>query len=127
VTPRDREAKEQEKAAQQAGDDAAQAVKDETGVGEKPPSDPDQLREEIQETREELGQTVEALAQKADVKTQVREQVEERKEQLRGVQEQAKAKVGETAEQAKQRPVPIGAVAGALLAGFVLLRLIRKR
>jgi uncharacterized protein DUF3618 len=109
VTPRDRPATEQEKAAQQAGDDAAQAVRDETGVGNAPPSDPDQLREEIQKTREELGQTVEALAQKADVKTQVREQVEERKEQV------------------KQRRVPIGAAAGALVAGFILLRLIRKR
>ena len=96
-------------------------------IGDKPPSDPDQLREEIQQTREELGQTVEALAEKADVKTQVREQVEERKEQLRGAQEQAKAKVGETAEQAKRRPVPIGAAVGAVVAGLVLLRLIRKR
>jgi uncharacterized protein YjbJ (UPF0337 family) len=93
----------------------------------KQPSDPEQLNEEIQETREDLGDTVEALAQKADVKGQVQEKVEERKEQLRGAQEQMKAKVGEAAGQARQRPLPIGAAVAALLAGLLLLRLIRRR
>jgi Protein of unknown function (DUF3618) len=127
MTPREKAAKEQEKAAQQAGDEAAQAVTDETGVGDRPPSDPQQLREEIREDREELGDTVEALAQKADVKAQVRENVAERKEQLRRAQDQVKSKLGETAEQAKQRPAPIGAVAGGLVAALVLLWLIRRR
>jgi len=127
VTPREREAKQQEKAAQQAGDEAAQAVKDETGIGEKPPSDPEQLREEIQEDREQLGDTVEALAQKADVKTQVQEKVDERKEQLRDVQEQLKSKVGETAEQAKQQPVALRAAAAGGVALLLLLWLIRRK
>lgn len=127
MTPRDKAAKEQEQAAQQAGDEAAQVVKDETGVGDRPPSDPQQLREEIAETREQLGETVEALSQKADVKGQVQEKVAERKEQLRGAQEELRTKVGQATEQAKQRPAPIGAVVGGLVAALVLLWLIRRR
>jgi hypothetical protein len=115
MTPRGQGSQGARKAARQAGEDAAEAVKDETGVGDRPPSDPRRLREEINEDRQELGDTVEALAQKADVKGQVEEKVAERKEQLRGAQEQIKAKLGETAEQAKQRPAPIGAVAGGLV------------
>jgi uncharacterized protein YjbJ (UPF0337 family) len=138
MTPREKEAKDQEKAAEKAGDEAAQAVKDETGIGEKPPSDPQVLREEIEETREELGETVEAVSQKADVKGQVKEKVAERKEQLRGTQERVKAKLNEATGrakettgrakgQAKERPAPVGAVAGGLLAALVLLWLIRRR
>jgi hypothetical protein len=41
MTPRDKSAKDQQKASKQAGEEAAQAVKDETGVGDRPPSDPD--------------------------------------------------------------------------------------
>jgi hypothetical protein len=78
------------------------------------PTDPDQLRGEIAETREELGETVEALAAKTDVKAQAREK-----------QEQAKAKVGETVEQAKRDPkIPIAAGAIALL---LIVLLVRKR
>jgi Protein of unknown function (DUF3618) len=106
MTPRDRAAKEQQKAAPQAGDEPAQAVKEEAGVDDKPPEDPVQLREEIEESREELGETVEALAQKADVKAQVQEKIAEDKEQLRNTQEQVKTKVEETA----RRQVPLGGV-----------------
>jgi hypothetical protein len=127
MTPREKEAKEQEKSARKAGDEAAQPVKDETGAGDRPPSDPEELREEIAENREELGETVEALAEKADVKAQVQEKVEERKEQLRGAQDQVKAKVAQTAEQAKQRPVPIGAAVVAGIGALLLLRLLRRR
>jgi uncharacterized protein DUF3618 len=118
MTPRDKDAKEQEKASQEAGEEAAQAVKDETGVGDRPPSDPEQLREEIQETREELGETVEALADKADVKAHAQEKVKE-------TQEQAKAKVSEVAEQARERPTPI--VAGAVVVALLLLWLLRRK
>ena len=38
-----------------------------------PPSDPQELREEIQRTRDELGNTVEALVRKVDVKARARE------------------------------------------------------
>jgi hypothetical protein len=42
--------------------------------------DPEQIREEIEETRRELGDTVEALAAKADVKALAREKAERAKE-----------------------------------------------
>jgi len=134
MTPRDREAKQQEKAAQQAGDEAAQAIKDETAIGDKPPSDPQQLREEIEETREELGDTVEALAQKADAKAQVQEKVDERKaqveekvaegkQQLHEAQQQVKTKI----EEAAQRQVPLGAAVAAFVGALLLLWLLRRR
>jgi hypothetical protein len=119
MTPRDKSAKDQQKASEQAGEEAAQAVKDETGVGDRPPSDPDQLREEIQETREELGETVEALADKADVKAHAQEKVKE-------TQEQAKAKVSEVTEQARERPAPVAAGAAVVLA-LLLLWLVRRK
>jgi ElaB/YqjD/DUF883 family membrane-anchored ribosome-binding protein len=144
MTPRDKKAKEQEKAAQEAGDEAAQAVKDRTGVGDKPPSDPDELREEIQETREELGATVEALSDKADVKGQATQKVAEGKEQLKEKQEQAKAKVSELGDKvggatpedvkgaatqamhtAEERPFP--AIAAAFGAGVVVGWIIKRR
>jgi Protein of unknown function (DUF3618) len=114
MSPRDRSAKEQEKASQQAGQEAAQAVKDETGVGRIPPSDPQELREEIAESREALGDTVEALADKADVKSRVQEKVAERKEQV--------AAVG---GQARERPVPL--IAAGIGAAVLLLWLIRRK
>jgi alkylation response protein AidB-like acyl-CoA dehydrogenase len=127
MTPRERKAKEQEKDAQAAGDEAAQAVKDRTGVGEKPPSDPDQVREEIAETRAELGDTVEALADKADVKAQAKQKIEQRKEQLRETQEQAKEKLGEVSQQAQERPAPVAAIAGGAFVLLLLLWLKRRR
>jgi hypothetical protein len=46
-------------------------------------SDPQQLREQIEETRAELGRTVEALAAKADVKARVAEKVSAGREQVK--------------------------------------------
>ena len=89
---------------------------DETRVSNDAVSDPEELREQIEEDREQLGETVEALAQKADVKGQVQEKVAERKEQL-----------GAAAEQAKQKPVPIGAVVAGVLGALLLLRYLRRR
>jgi cobalamin biosynthesis Mg chelatase CobN len=105
MSPRDKEAKEQQKAAEQAGDEAAQEVKDSSGVGDRPPSDPQELREEIAETREGLGATVEAPAGKADVKTQAQEKV----------------------EQAKERPAPVAGIVAAIAAALLLVWLIRRR
>ncbi len=125
MSPRDPEAKEQQEAAEQAGQEAAQEIKDRTGIGDVPPSEPDALREEIEETREELGQTVEALAQKADVKAQVQEQVEERKEQLRETQERAKQTAANVASEARQRPPATAGVAIAI--ALFLLWILRRR
>jgi hypothetical protein len=78
---------------------------DETRVSNETVGEPEQLREQIEEDREQLGETVEALAEKADVKGQVKEKV----------------------EQAKQRPVPIGAVVAGVLGALLLLRFLRRR
>lgn len=143
MTPRDKQAKEQEKAAEQAGDEAAQAIKDETGIGDKPPSDPAELRAEIEETREELGDTVEALSTKADVKGQAQAKVGERKEALREKQEELRGRVSglgqrvssatpedvkgaasQAATTAQERPLP--AIAAALALGVLIGWLIKR-
>jgi hypothetical protein len=69
--------------------------------------DPEQIREEIEETRRELGDTVEALAAKADVKALANEKVE-----------RAKASVA--------RPTVLGPVA-AVVVVLIAWRLIRRR
>jgi preprotein translocase subunit SecF len=90
------------------------------------PSDPEQLREEIQQTREDLGETVEALVQKTNVKDQVKEKMAERKEALRAAQEQAKQKVGAVGQQARERRAPLATAAAVLVVGLVVLWLIRR-
>ena len=72
------------------------------------PSDPEQIRAQIEETRRELGDTVEALAAKADVKAHVRERVERTKASL-------------------PKPVVIGAAVAVVAVGFVAWRLTRSR
>jgi hypothetical protein len=71
------------------------------------PTDPEQIRAEIEATREELGDTVEALAAKADVKAHARERIERAKASL------------------PSPPIMIGVV-GVLVAGFVAWRLTRR-
>jgi MYXO-CTERM domain-containing protein len=89
--------------------------------------DPDALREDIESTRESLGDTVDALAQKADVKGRVRTKVDERKEQVHQVQENAKAKARDTADQVRERPAPAGGIVAALLGVLGLTWLVRRR
>ena len=59
---------------------------------------PEDIRREIERTRRELGETVDALSHKADVKQRV-----------------------------SDNPVPLVAVAGGVVALWLLLRLIRRR
>jgi ElaB/YqjD/DUF883 family membrane-anchored ribosome-binding protein len=142
VTPRDDEAKQQEKRSTQAGSEAAEAVADRTGVGGAK-SDPAAVRRDIEETREQLGDTVEALSEKADVKAQAKAKVEERKRALREKQHQAKQKVSElrarasdsTSDDVKSAAAratataqdhPGPAIAIAFAVGFVLAWLIRR-
>ena len=72
------------------------------------PTDPDQLKQDIERTREELGETVEALIAKADVKARTRERVGGISERLRGAttqaREQATARVGQARTQIVGRP-----------------------
>jgi hypothetical protein len=69
--------------------------------------DPEQIREEIEETRRELGDTVEALAAKADVKAHVQDRIER------------------TRASARANPAPL-VVAGVCLAALVVWRLARR-
>ena len=59
---------------------------------------PEEIRREIERTRRELGETVDALSHKADVKQRV-----------------------------SDNPVPLVAVAGGVVALWLLLRLVRRR
>jgi hypothetical protein len=59
---------------------------------------PEELRREIERTRRELGETVDALSHKADVKQRV-----------------------------SDNPVPLVAMAGGVVALWLLLRLVRRR
>lgn len=116
----------------------APVVERSAGVEESTPSDPEEIREQIEVTRAELGETVEALAAKADVKAQVKDKVEGYKGELKQQQEQLTAKVAEvrekvseaTPEQArdvaaslqqriKEQPMPAVFLAG-LLVGWLI-------
>jgi ElaB/YqjD/DUF883 family membrane-anchored ribosome-binding protein len=70
---------------------------------------PEELRREIERTRQELGETVDALSHKADVK------------------EQARIKKDEVRQKVNENPVPLVAVAGGVLALWLLIRLVRRR
>ena len=59
---------------------------------------PEDIRREIERTRRELGETVDALSHKADVKQRV-----------------------------SDNPVPLVAIAGGVVALWILLRLVRRR
>ena len=103
-----------------------QSVASKARVGDRPPGDPRQLREEIKETREELGETVEALVQKTDVKGQLQGKVAERKETLRAAREQARQRMASVARQARERRTPLATAAALLVAGLVVLWLVRR-
>ena len=59
------------------------------------PGQPEQLREEIEQTRAELGGTVEALAAKTDVKTRARRALSDTTERTRVRLDAAKLRVTE--------------------------------
>jgi ElaB/YqjD/DUF883 family membrane-anchored ribosome-binding protein len=80
--------------------------------------DPEQIREEIEETRVELGETVSEVAAKTDVKGQAQAKADELKEQ-------AGAKAEDVQRVARENPMPI-AIGGAFLAGMVVGRLISR-
>ena len=125
MSPRDKQAKQQQKPSQGAGREAAEAVADRTGVGEAK-TDPDEVREDIRQTREELGDTVEALAGKADVKGQAKAKAEHVRERVSGVTpegaKQAAAQAGSTAQ---ERPLP--AIAIAFGVGLATGWLVKRR
>jgi ElaB/YqjD/DUF883 family membrane-anchored ribosome-binding protein len=99
--------------------------------------DPEQIREEIEETRREMGDTVEALAAKADVKARVKDKVEATKESAAQKKDDLLGKARETSpdsvsagasqatQKAKENPLPVAAV-GAFVGGFLLGRFTKR-
>ena len=99
--------------------------------------DPEQIREEIEETRRELGDTVEALAAKADVKTRMHDKVESTKESVAHKKDELLGKAREASpdtvsagasqatQKARQNPIPVAAI-GAFVGGFLLGRLTKR-
>ncbi len=77
---------------------------------------PEQIREDIDETREQLGDTVEAIAGKADVKEQAKAKVEsarnEAQEKVASAKQSAQRKAGELSSKARGIS-PEGLEAGA--------------
>jgi ElaB/YqjD/DUF883 family membrane-anchored ribosome-binding protein len=111
--------------------------------------DPEQIKQDIEQTREELGDTVAAVAEKADVKKQARSKVAGMKEKVTAGTGAAKQKATATKEQAaakanqatpesagagleqaqklaRENPVPV-AIGCAAAAGFVLGWLMGRR
>jgi ElaB/YqjD/DUF883 family membrane-anchored ribosome-binding protein len=101
-----------------------------SGAGVSDTQDPEQIREQIQDTRADLGDTVEALAQKTDVKAQARHRlqetqasVSEKREQLLGKVKEASPDAAVSAatgagQKARENPLPV-AVVGAFALGFL--------
>ena len=137
----DRQAGEMEQELTPAGD-LGRTASDAEDVSHE--TEPEQLRQEIEETRAELGDTVDALAQKADVKARVSEKVEQGKAAWRNRQQDVKARVngaresvsratpdeakraaGQVTRSAEDRPLL--AIAVALGLGLLIGRTIGRR
>jgi hypothetical protein len=92
-----------------------------------PPDDVEQLRQEVEQTREQLGATVEQLVAKVDVKARARDKAAE----LTGRAKDAAGRAGAAvkgSDSARQYGVPLAAaVAGALIAGYLIPRRRTKR
>ncbi len=99
-------------------------------------SDPEELRQDIEQVRGELADTVNALAAKADVKARAQDKAQELKTQAIQTTHQVRAQAPETAQQlagvAQQKARQMiqekpGPTVGAALAVLVLLLLRRRR
>jgi hypothetical protein len=65
--------------------------------------DPEELKEEIEQTREELGDTVAAVTEKADVKKQAKRKAAGAKRKATETKDAAKQKASDTTQQARTR------------------------
>lgn len=110
------------------------------------PTDPQQLRAEIERTRAELGETVQELAAKADVKSRAKQAVGDAagraRQRLAGVQEQATQAAGTVAGKASaarrqladsdlpasvRRPLPLAAIAAGAAALIITVVAVARR
>lgn len=89
--------------------------------------EPEQLRQEIDETRAELGETVHALAAKTDVKARARREVDERKARIG----ERKARARETAQRAvgnvRSRPLPVATAVVVLIGAAIPVIAVGRR
>ena len=76
-------------------------------MSEQQTREPEEIQRDIESTRADLGDTVQALAEKADVKAQ------------------AQRKLADVKGAVAANPVPL-AVAGAAVAGLILIRIVRR-
>ena len=72
--------------------------------------DPDQIRQEIEQTRVDMSETVDAIGYRADVPSRAKEKVNEKVDNV-------KSKVGETASRAKEAVVGTASRAGDAASG----------
>jgi gas vesicle protein len=82
--------------------------------------EPEQIREEIEDTREELGDTVAALAEKSDIRAQARRKLEE-------ASGTAKRKLSDLPETIQRNAGPAAAAGGAVVLVMVVRRVRRRR
>jgi ElaB/YqjD/DUF883 family membrane-anchored ribosome-binding protein len=103
----------------------------------KPPTEPEALRREIEQTRAELGETVEALAAKADVKARAHEAVDDVKHRVHDLTDDARERVhgavdtvayqvGKQREKVAALRPPVRVAIAAAVAGLVALLIVRK-
>jgi Protein of unknown function (DUF3618) len=86
-----------------------------TGSVAAPPADARQLRLEIERTREQLGETVQELVARVDVKSRAVAKASELSGKWQSTTLQARRAVTKGADGARQRWVPLAAVAGAVI------------
>lgn len=113
---------------------ASEKEKTSTPTDAKESREPDEIREDIEQTREDLGDTVAAMAKKTDVKQQAQAKAEELKGQAGAKAKELSDKAKEVApdsategvqqaqQLAKENPLPL-ALVGAFVAGVVFGRL----
>jgi ElaB/YqjD/DUF883 family membrane-anchored ribosome-binding protein len=116
---------------------ASERGKSSTAAGANESREPEEIREDIEQTREELGDTVAAMAEKTDVKRQAQAKAEELKGQAGAKAKELRDKAKEVApdsategvqqaqQLAKENPVPLAFV-GVFVAGVVFGRLLSR-
>jgi len=88
--------------------------------------DPEQLREQIGRTPEGTGETGEAPSEGGDVKAQAAAKADEGRETVTNLGGEDVKQFAATAK-ARAESNPLPAIAGALVAGFVLGRMTKRR
>lgn len=74
--------------------------------------DPEQIRDEIEQTRQEMGETVGAIGYKTDVKSRTRDKVSDTKDKITGKAADMKDRVTGSAADVKDRVTPSGGSSG---------------